>query len=149
MATLLHSPQHLCLNLLYGQFHASEVSISFNNLTLILYNSNFLTRPFSYWLLVWPCGILDGPASQKNVLPPSLRAKWVMWKYSWIIWSRGKRSGPLDRSNLPRYLNSIVTQVTRSHPETGGNIFFSKIGIHPQGTMRLSLSTKLRSIEEM
>ena len=48
-----------------------------------------------------------------------------MWKYSWFIWSRGKQSGSLDRSNLPRYLNSILTQVTRSHPETGG-IFFSE-----------------------
>lgn len=122
MAALLHSPQHLCLNLLSGQFHASEVSISFINLTLILHNSKFLIRPFSYGLLVWPCGILGGPASQKNVLPPPLRPKWVMWKYSWIIRSRGKRNGPLDRSNPPRYLNRTLTQVTRYHPETGGNI---------------------------
>jgi len=137
MATLLHTPQYLCLNLLSGQFHTSALSISLINLTLILHNSKFLTRQFSYGLLVWPCDILGGLASQKNVLPHSLRSKWVMRKYSWIIWSTGKRSGPLDRSNLPRYLKSILTRVTRIHPETGGNIFFSKIGIRPQGTMRL------------
>lgn len=126
MATLLYNPQNLCVKLLSGQFHTYEASISGINITLILPNSKFLTRTFSYGLLEWPCGIVDGPASQKNMLSPSLRSKWVMWKYSCVIWSRGKQSVPLDRSNLPRHLNSVLTQVTHSHYETGGNIFFTE-----------------------
>jgi hypothetical protein len=127
MTTLLHTPQHVCLNLLSRKSHTYEVSISCTNLTLILHNSTFLIRPFSYGPLVRPCGVLDGPASKENMLSPSLRSKWVTWICSWDIWSRGKQSGPLDPSNLPRYLNNILTQVSRSHPETRRKIFFRKL----------------------